>query len=246
MHTPQKGKMADMMKFANRLRTALFVVAVLGLTGSSARSDSILQQYEFQGQTGSETTLAPTFVASGLTGLNFTESPLLTPSAGVNSMNSSGWNQANVDYSFGFTIQPGQEVTVDQIILTSRSSATGPGFINLEASVNGAAPTVVAGITQTSTNFNDEFLAITPVTATSSLTFFFVTANQTSAGGGTIGSAGTFRIGDFNPAGTPTPFTIDGTISPVSAVPEPSALMLATIGLSVVGLTCRLRKRAGR
>jgi hypothetical protein len=240
--------MADMTKFAIRLRTALFVVAVFGLTGSSARSDSILQQYEFQGQAGSETTLAPSFVATGLTGLQFTESAGLTPSAGDNSMNSSGWNQANVNYSFGFTIQPGQEVTVDQIVLTSRSSATGPGFINLEASVDGAAPTVVASITQSDTNFNDEMLAITPVTATSSLTFFFVTANQTSAeGGSTIGPDGTFRIGDFNPPGTsPTPFTIDGTISPVSAVPEPSTLMLATIGLSVVGLTGRLRKRAGR
>jgi PEP-CTERM motif len=131
--------MADMSKFANKFRTALFVVAVLGLTGSSARS-----------------------------------------------------------------------------------------------------------ITQNSTKFNDEFLPITPVTATSSLTFFFVAANQTSANGGTIGSAGTFRIGDFNPTGTPTPFTIDGNITPVSAVPEPSTLMLATIGLSVVGLTGRLRKRAGR
>jgi hypothetical protein len=186
-------------------------------------------------------------VASGLSGLSFTESPGLTPSTGANSMNSSGWNQGNVNYSFGFTIQPGQEVTVDQIILTSRSSATGPGFINLEASVDGAAPTVVASITQNDTNFNDEMLSITPVTATSSLTFFFVTADQTSAEGGTIGPDGTFRIGDFNPPGTsPTPFTIDGTISPVSAVPEPSALMLATIGLSVVGLTGRLRKRAGR
>jgi hypothetical protein len=238
--------MADMMKFANRLRAALFVVAVLGLTGSSARSDTILQQYEFQGQTGSERTLAPSFVTAGLTGVDFTASPALTASAGVNSMNSSGWNLDNVNYSFGFTIQPGEEVTVDQIILTSRSSATGPGFINLEASVDGAAPTVVASITQSDTSFNDETLPITPVTATSSLTFFFVAANQTSANGNTIGSAGTFRVGDFNPAGTPTPFTIDGTISPVSAVPEPSTLMLATIGLSVVGLTGRLRKRAGR
>ena len=203
-----------MTKFVNCLRTTLIVVAVHGLASSSARSDSILLQYEFQGQAGNETTLAPNFVSTGLSGLNFTESSALTPSAGVNSMNSSGWNLANVDYSFGFTIQPGHIVTVYQIILTSRSSATGPGFINFEASVDGGAPMVVAHITQTSTNFNDEFLAITPVTATSSLTFFFAAANQTSAGGGTIGPAGTFRIGDYNPAGTPTPFTIEGASPP--------------------------------
>jgi hypothetical protein len=235
--------MAEMTKFAIRLRTALVVVAVLGLGSSSARSDTSLLQYEFQGQAGPETSLAPSMVATGISGLNFTESSVLTPSTGANSMNSSGWNLANADYSFGFTIGAGQTVTVDQIILTSRSSGTGPGFINLEASVDGAAPITVASITQTSTNFNDETLAITPVTATSSLTFFFVAANQTSANGGTTGSAGTFRIGDFNPPGTsPTPFTVDGTISS-TAVPEPSTLTLATIGLAVVGLAARHRER---
>ena len=99
-----------MMKFANRLRTALFVVALLGLTGSSARSDSILQQYEFQGQTGSETTLAPTFVASGLTGLNFTESPALTPSA-VNGV-TAGWLRAQLD----LPLPPGQQDLVPESV----------------------------------------------------------------------------------------------------------------------------------
>jgi hypothetical protein len=238
-----KGQMTQMTRSANGLRTSLLVASVLGLAGSFARADVVLQQYEFQGQAGSETTLAPSFVTAGLTGVNFIESSVLTPSAGVNSMNSSGWNLANTFYSFGFTIQAGRVVTVDRIILTSRSSATGPGFINLQASVDGGALTTVAAITQTSTSFNDEFLSITPVTAKKSLTFFFVTANQTAANGGTIGSAGTFRIGDYNPAGTPTPFTINGTISAAAAVPEPSAVVLAAFGLAAVGLAARLRAR---
>jgi hypothetical protein len=143
-----------MTRFTNGFRAGLLVVSVLGLAGSSApaRADIILQQYEFQGQPGNETTLAPSFVTPGLTGANFIESNVLTSSAGVNSMNSSGWNLANANYSFGFTIQAGKVVTVDQIILASRSSATGPGFINLLASVDGGAATTVATITQTSTN----------------------------------------------------------------------------------------------
>ena len=216
-----------------------FLLAVLGglafLVGPSARADVILQQYEFQGLPGSETAVAPSLVATGLTGLNFTESSV-TPSAGANSINSSGWNNANASYSFGFTIQAGNVVTVDQIILTSRSSGTGPGFLNVEASVDGGALVTVATITQSGTAFNDEFLAIKPVTATKSLSFVIVAANQTSAAGGTIGSAGTFRVGDYNPAGTPTPFTINGTISPaVSGVPEPSTYALAGV-FGVTGL----------
>lgn len=209
---------------------------------SVARADVILEQYEFQGQAGTETTLAPTFVATGLTGGNFNEASV-TPSAGTNSINSSGWTNPLADYSFGFTIAPGQMVTVDQLILTSRSSATGPGFITLEASADGGAYVTVASITQTSTNYNDEFLSITPITAKQSLTFLVVAANQTSAAGGTIGSAGTFRMGDYNPSGTPTPFTINGTISPLAAVPEPSTFALG--GLSavvVVGAWVRRRK----
>ena len=223
----------------------MLVVVITGVADSSVLADSALLKYEFQGQTGSETTLAPSFVATGLSGLNFLESSVLTPSAGNNSMNSSGWNKTGANYSFGFTIQPGKEVTVDQIILTSRSSATGPGFINVEAQIDGGALTTVASITQRSTNFNDEFLSITPVTAKSSLTFFFVTANQISANGGTIGSAGAFRIGDYNPANSPTPFTVNGTIATLSA-PEPSSMMLASAGLAVVGVALRSRRRAGK
>ncbi len=237
-----------MKRFASEFRVAIFLVSVLvlALAGSTARADFSLVQYEFQGQTGGETSLAPSLAATGLTGTNFTESTVLTPSAGVNSMNSSGWNLANANYSFGFTIQAGNVVTVDQIILTSRSSGTGPGFLNVEASVDGGALKTVATITQTSTNFNDEFLAITPVTAMHSLTFVVVAANQTSAAGGTIGSAGTFRIGDYNPAGTPTPFTIDGTISPPTnppSVPEPASIAMTAPGR----LVCRgLRRPASQ
>jgi hypothetical protein len=236
-----------MKRFASKLRAALLLVSVLALPGSAARADFSLVQYEFQNQTGSETALAPSLVAAGLSGLNFTESPVLTPSAGVNSMNSSGWNLANANYSFGFTIQAGQAVTVDQIILTSRSSGTGPGFLNLEASVDGGALRTVATITQTSTNFNDEFLAITPVTAMHSLTFFVVAANQTSAAGGTIGSTGTFRMGDYNPSGTPTPFTIMGTISslpPGPSVPEPASIAMTALGGLFVAAFAALRRKA--
>jgi len=68
------------------------------------------------------------------------------------------------------------------------------------------------------------------------VSFRIVTANQRSAGGGTIGSSGTFRVGNYNPSGTPTPFTINGTLmaAPVTAVPEPSAALLVGFGLTAL------------
>jgi hypothetical protein len=231
-----------MTRLANGLRAALLAVSVLGLAGTSARADVILEQYEFQGQPGTQTTQAPSFVTTGLSGVNFAEGSGMTPSGGLNSINASGWTNAGAFYSFGFTIGAGNVVTVDQLILTSRASATGPGFLNVQASVNGGAFTTVGSFTQTSTNFNDEILSITSVTATQSLMFRIVAANQTSAGGGTVGSAGTFRIGDFNPAGTPTPFTVNGTITSM-LVPEPSSLALAAVGLLAAGVAGRARRR---
>ena len=236
-----------MTRIAIGSRGLVLVVLLSGLAANDARA-AFLEQYEFQGQAGNETSVAPSFVASGLKGRSVTEGPGLTPSSGANSINASGFtNSSSTAYfSLGFDITAGYSATVNQIILTSRSSGTGPGLINVLASVDGGAFATVATITQTSTNFNDEFLSITPVTATSSLVFRFVAANQVSAAGGAVGSGGTFRIGDYNPANSPTPFTLGGTITPLagSAVPEPSSLAMATIGLGALGLASRARRRA--
>jgi len=231
-----------MSRFFKGMRNALFVLTVLGSAGSQVLADYSLVQYEFLGQPGTETFVAPSYAASGLSALNFTESGV-TSNLGSNSINSAGWNNPAAYYQFGFTIQPGQSVTVDQIILTSRSSNTGPGFISLLASVDGGAFTSVASITQTGTAYNDEFLSITPVTALNNLTFQFVATNQTSAGGATIGSSGTFRIGDYNPAGSATPFTINGTINQSANVPEPASISLVLLGgLGVGAFALRRRK----
>lgn len=61
--------------------------ALLAL-GHQARAVA-LETYEFRGQPGSETTLAPAFVAANLTGLNF-GALNVTPSSGANSINASG------------------------------------------------------------------------------------------------------------------------------------------------------------
>lgn len=80
----------------NALRLGILAASLAGLVAPSARADVVLAQYEFQGQKGDETTLAPSFVAAGLSGQNVAESAGLAPLATNNAINSTGWNNAGV------------------------------------------------------------------------------------------------------------------------------------------------------
>lgn len=216
------------------------------LLGGTAHA-ALLESYEFQGQPGSQTSVTPNVAAANVTGINFGELNL-TPTTAANSINASGWTNAGAAYTFGFNVASGYVATVNQLVLTSRSSATGPGALSVQASVNGGTYLTVASIMQTGTAFNDEMLSITSLTGiTSGVTFRIVATNQVSAGGGTTGSGGTFRIGDYNPAGTPTPFSINGTIAALAAtsVPEPTSLFMLTAGIAgLLGVRRRLTDRA--
>ena len=162
-------------------------------------------------------------------------------------MNSAGWVGPSADdyYSFGFDLNAGFDATVESIRFATRSSGTGPGSVNVFYSVDGGAETLLGTITQSGTNFSNNFFNLaTPVEVGESFRVILRSANNTSANGGTVGSTGTLRIGDYSPdnGGTFNPIQIDGDVSAeVTAVPEPSGLVLAGIG--VAGLVGARRQR---
>ena len=223
------------------LRLALALAATWA--AAPAADAAFIVQYEMFGEPGDQTSTAPTTSAAGATGVNLTRGPGLSPNIGNNSMNSAGWGGPSADdfYSFGFDVDAGFDATVESVRFATRSSGTGPGFVNVFYSVDGGAEMLLGTITQTGTNFsNNLFTLATPLDVGESFRVILRSASNTSANGGTVGSAGTLRIGDYSPDNGQTfdPIRIDGE---VTAVPEPSGLVLAGIG--VPGLNGARRRR---
>src|SRR5262245_38522792 len=199
------------------------------LLWSTLAPAGVIIQYELAGAPGTQASSPSTFTAPGITGLDLTRGAGLTPNAGNNSLNSAGWNDlsANDFVQLGFNVI-GAPWHVDQFFLATRSSATGPGFVNVRLSVDGNPFVTLTTLTMPNALFLDSILDV-DLEVHTSLVVRFTAANNTAPNGGTIGSAGTWRISDY----------FDGTdFSPVrltgEAAPEPSSLALGGLGLSIL------------
>lgn len=223
---------------------------LLALTASAATimaapaGAAVLVQYQFAGNIGTEASEAAINPAPNLGGLAFTRGPGLTATAGANSLNSSGFStDTTLDFlSFGLTVNSGFTATVNQLIFGTQASNTGPGSINVLASIDNGAFTQVGSFSQPAGGLSQTLTLAAPVTASNRIEFRFVAANTTSANGGTLGSGGTFRVTNFEPTGANTPFTIDGSTGRVTApVPEPATWAMLIAGFGLVGGVLRRR-----
>jgi hypothetical protein len=229
----------------HRIRYALLgLFAVLWPFAAPSARSAVILQYDLTGKAGTEVSDPATAAAVGVTGVDLTRGSGLTPSPASNGFSASGWDDlgANDSFSFGFNVQPGRSVTVNELFIATRSSATGPGFINVLVAKDGGPETLLATLTQPNAQFLDEDLKFTAFSVTTSLRVLLRAANNTSANGGTIGSAGTFRVSDYSPDGGSTfqPITLNGSVAS-TAVPEPSSLLMGS--LAAAGLACWLRRR---
>lgn len=222
---------------------ALLVITTGGATAAQAIS---LVEYAMANEVGNQTTTAPTFSSAGVTGVAMTRGSGLNPQLGAGSMNSSGWDDLNVNdfYSFGFNVSPGSSVFVDSLQLSTRSSATAPGFVNVLYTVDGGPETLLATLTQPNAQFLDSALTFsTPVSVNSSFRIVLRAANSTASNGGTVGSVGTLRISDYNNGTAFQPVTLLGRITSNAAAPEPGSLLLgATVLIPLAGMIRRRRK----
>lgn len=210
----------------------LFLSATLSIAGP-------LVQYDLTGAPGNQATQPATFTASGLTALAISRGAGLNAVAANNSFNSSGWNSLGAtDYvELGFTVT-GEPVFVDDFILATRSSNTGPGTIDVQVSIDGGAFTSLTTITQAPGESFKNLVLDVNLVANSSFVVRFFSANGIAANGGAIGAQGTWRLTNNLSGGVFTPVTLTGT-----AIPEPSTLLLGGVGLATLAGAAWRRRR---
>ena len=182
----------------------------------------------------------------GVTGVNVTRGAGLTPASSSFSINSSGWDDlaANDYYQFGFTTT--KQYDVQTLTVGLRSSATGPGFINLLYSKDGGSFMTLASVSPiplSGTDYNNLSADLSPIGLVNSSLIFRLMVdpnNAVSANGGAIGSAGTFRFASYSPSGG---VFLNPEITG-QAVPEPSTVLLLGLGMLPVAGGVWMRRRA--
>ena len=205
-----------------------------------AHGQTIIDAYELTG-VDSPTPFAPaTSTVPGVSGIDILRNSVLSDVSGTtNSFNSSGWNSGTGIVSLAFNITASEAVTLNQFEFGDRSSATGPGSMNVLFSVDGGAFVNYDTVIQPSALYVDTDLTFAPITIHHNLTIdFVVTPGASAANGGAIGSAGTWRVSDYYD-GTYHPVQLDGI---VTQVPEPGEFSLLA-GMSVLGISLFRKRR---
>ena len=227
------------------------VAGVFGITSLLALSPTAqavtIVSYELAGALGNQVSQPPASMAAQVTGLSITRGSGLNAAAAVDSFNSTDWDEsgaaaANDYFSFGFTVDPGSSVNLSSLILATRSSATGPGTMDLYYSGDGFT-TSLHTFNQPDSTFVNSAIDLSALVGLTGLVEFriYETGNTQADGVGDTGATGTFRVSDYSPDGGQTfqPITFDGRV-----VPEPSSIVLAAVGLAYLAAVARAPRLA--
>jgi hypothetical protein len=174
--------------------------------------------------------------ALNVTGLTMVRGPDLSASGLSNAFSSSGWNSTSGGeyFSFGFTVAAGYSVDLAQLIIATRSSATGPKNIGVFYSGDGYN-SPLASFVQPSASWLNSIVDISALTGlTGTVEFRLRKLSETAANEGSIASGGTFAVGSHFANSTFTPTRFTGTV-----IPEPASLgLLGLTGLLVMWRRC--------
>lgn len=231
--------------FRAQLLPGLLLAAVLWLLPGMKSLQAGLVLYDFSTASGTQSSVAPILLTSGITATDFTRGPGLTAQAATGAMNSSGWTTAlptiESDY-FVFSLSPVDHhtMTISSFSFSERRSLTGPRAFEIRSSLDSFA-SAISGTLQSLPD-NDlvrlHSFSLTPAFASLAGPVEFRIYGYLAES-----SLGTWRIGNHEAAGG---FLVDGfTAAAPQSVPEPS-LLLSTAVWGGLGAIRRIHRSAVR
>jgi hypothetical protein len=150
----------------------------------------------------------------------------------MHSFNSNNWDDEVDEFiEFGFTVAPGNIVDLENLIIATRSSPTGPGTIGLFTSLDAFATAIHTFNQGPGDNFVDTIVDLTSLASLISGPFSvrLMEIGDTQADGvGDTSGVGTFRVAEFldDPTGAFLDVQFNGV---VISVPELSAFAVWSI-----------------
>lgn len=164
---------------------------------------SILATWDFTGEPGNQASTSGSG-SDNVTAISFTRGSGITPTTAGNSISGSAWSvsDANDYFSFGLEISEGFEAELAQLIIATRSSATGPGRLALRYSADDFASDL-ATWSNVGTAFSNETIDLSELGVLSGTVEFRVYANEDINANGAPGIAagGTLRVANFAEGG---------------------------------------------
>jgi hypothetical protein len=183
-------------------------------------------------------------VVSDVASAILSKSSLLTVpgSPAVSQWSAVGWQNANQYFDFTVNMNGGKGFNASQLYIAGmRSSGTGPGTVTITFSKDGGAFQQLDTFASVTTGYINKLYDVSTLigTVNSSLDIQ-ISAGGLAMNGGTIGTGGTFRVGDYTADGglNYTPFGITGA---VINTPEPATMAILGLGSLVIA---RRRRRA--
>ncbi|TVP43518.1 MAG: T9SS C-terminal target domain-containing protein [Mongoliibacter sp.] len=180
---------------------------------------STLVSWDFEGEPGNQAATSGQG-SENISALDFIRGSAITPTAAGNSISGSNWSTGeNAYFEFGLTIEEGFEAKLDELLIATRSSNTGPADLALRYSVDNFESDL-ANWVNSGINFTNLRLDLSSLEAlTSTVRFRIVVTSTVSANGGTLGSGGTLRAGNLFESGTFFPVQFTGILTESEVIP---------------------------
>lgn len=224
------------------LATLVWFTFVLATVENCSRAALVF--YDFTNQPGNQVIQLASTVEPHVNATGITRGMGLIATSAANSFSSSGWHTlADNDYiEFGLSVEPGFKANPTTLTFTARASSTGPGTMALRSSTDGFTNNLASWAQTASSDVS--------VTANlgglgdlyDGIWFRILATSNQSAGGGTMGASGTWRLGTMTNPGNSSLLTLNGNVSALTSVPEPPSHWLAAAAC-LVGAICHRLSR---